>query len=69
MRATALTLSGTALERMTAERNGAHWADAWATRRLAGAAAEADSDARARDLLVSQQVETPTARAFLALRP
>jgi hypothetical protein len=68
-RATALGLSASALERMTPDRNGAHWADAWATRRLAGAAAEVESDARARDLLVSQQVDTPTARAFLALRP
>ena len=66
--ASALALADDALERMTPETSGAHWAHAWATRRLSGGAADADLDARARDLLATQQVDTPTARAFLTLR-
>lgn len=66
--ATTITLADGALERMTPEASGAHWAQAWATRRLSGGAADAALDARARDLLVTQQVDTSTARAFLALR-
>jgi hypothetical protein len=65
--AAAVTFADGALERMTPEANGAHWAQAWATRRLCGGAADANLDARARDLLVTQQVDTSTARDFLAL--
>lgn len=64
--AMALTLADRALERMTPDTGGAHWAQAWATRRLAGGAEDAALDGRARDLLITQQVDTPLARTFLA---
>jgi hypothetical protein len=66
--ARAATLADEALARMTPDANGAHWAHAWAARRLAGGAPDAGLDAKAGDLLVGEQVDTPQARAFLALR-
>lgn len=65
--AMAVRLADAALEHLSPETSGAHWAQAWATRRLAGGPADPAFDARARDLLATQQVDTPTARAFLAL--
>lgn len=63
----AMRLADEALALLAPATDGTHWASAWAARRLAGGPADATRDARARELLLADRVDTGQARAFLAL--
>ncbi len=61
----ARALLADALAGMSPERDGSHWAQAWAAARLAGAPADREQDALARELLQRHRVGTLVAQAYL----